>query len=158
MQPFETNRHGRIVFPSNFFPDIDFSTVTDVEQLDSVIRRDFDTKAPTASEILARHTRGDYRNKVELLRDVALNAYWANRFALTMFDKRPTRWADVPRTRDDLYMPVLTPWPDQESKVAEVEAAFRQLPAGWDDAAEDCIFETVFDVFAARKHVAGALP
>ncbi|MDX5310878.1 MAG: ketoacyl-ACP synthase III, partial [Rhodococcus sp. (in: high G+C Gram-positive bacteria)] len=54
--------------------------------------------------------------------------------------------------------PVLTPWPDQESKVAEVEAAFRQLPAGWDDAAEDCIFETVFDVFAARKHVAGALP
>lgn len=158
MQPFETNRHGRIIFPSNFFPDIDFSTVTDVEQLDSVIRRDFDTKAPTASEILARHTRGDYRNKVELLRDVALNAYWANRFALTMFDKRPTRWADVPRTRDDLYMPVLTPWPDQESKVAEVEAAFRQLPAGWDDAAEDCIFETVFDVFAARKHVAGALP
>ena len=158
MQPFELNRHGRIVFPSNFFPDLDFSTMTSVEQLDAVIRRDFETKAPTVSEILSRHAQGVYRTKVDLMRDMALNLFWANRFAITMFDKRPTRWSDVPRNRDDVYMPVLTPWPDSETKTAQVSDAYRALPAGWDDPAEDRIFETLFDVFGARKHIASGLP
>ncbi|NGP04613.1 ketoacyl-ACP synthase III [Rhodococcus sp. 14C212] len=158
MQPFELNRHGRIVFPSNFFPDLDFSTMTSVEQLDAVIRRDFETKAPTVSEILSRHAQGVYRTKVDLMRDMALNLFWANRFAITMFDKRPTRWSDVPRNRDDVYMPVLTPWPDSETKTAQVADAYRGLPAGWDDPAEDRIFETLFDVFGARKHIATGLP
>lgn len=158
MQPFEINRHGRIVFPSNFFPEIDFSTITDADHLDAVIRRDFDTKTPTVSEILARHARGSYHSRFELMRDVALNVFWANRFTLTMFEKRATRWGDVPRGRDDLYMPILTPWPDATRRTAEVESAYRTLPAAWDETAEDAIFSRLFDVFAARKHIAGNLP
>jgi len=158
MQPFELNRHGRIVFPSNFFPELDFSTITSVDHLDAVIRRDFDTKAPTVSEILSRHAQGVYRSKFELMRDVALNIFWANRFALTMFEKRATRWADVPRGRDDLFMPIVTPWPESTQRMTEVESAYRGLPAAWDDSAEDAIFSRLFDVFAARKHIAGDLP
>ena len=47
MKAFELNRHGRMVFPSNIIPELDFSTMETLEQLDSVIRRDFETKAPT---------------------------------------------------------------------------------------------------------------
>ncbi|WP_420750792.1 3-oxoacyl-ACP synthase III family protein [Rhodococcus sp. O3] len=158
MQQFEVNRHGQIVFPCNFFPDLDFSTITSLEQLDSIIRRDFDTKAPTVSEIIARSERGAYRSKTDIMRDMALNVYWANRFIITMFEKRPMRWGDVPRTRDDLYMPALTPWPGSEARAAEVETAFRALPSGSDAAAEDRIFDVLFDVFAARKNIATDLP
>ena len=27
MQPFVINRHGKLVFPSNFIPDLDFSVI-----------------------------------------------------------------------------------------------------------------------------------
>ena len=54
MQPFLVNRHDRIVFPSNFVPELDLSAIDSLDQLDSVIRRDFETKAPTGSDILAR--------------------------------------------------------------------------------------------------------
>ena len=54
MQPFVLNRHGRMVFPSNFMPELDFSAVDGLDQLDTVIRRDFETKAPTGSDILKR--------------------------------------------------------------------------------------------------------
>ena len=47
MQPFVINRHDRLVFPSNFLPDLDFSVIETEEQLDQVIRRDFETKAPS---------------------------------------------------------------------------------------------------------------
>ena len=47
MQPFVLNSHDRIVFPSNFVPELDFSVIESLDQLDSVIRRDFETKAPT---------------------------------------------------------------------------------------------------------------
>ncbi len=76
MQPFELNRHGRIVFPSNFVPELDFSTLSSVDHLDAVIRRDFDTKAPTVSEILSRHELGKYGSKFEIMRDMALNVFW----------------------------------------------------------------------------------
>ena len=29
MQPFVLNRHGRMVFPSNFLPELDFSVIED---------------------------------------------------------------------------------------------------------------------------------
>ena len=35
MQPFVINRHGRLVFPSNFMPDLDFSVIETEEQLDA---------------------------------------------------------------------------------------------------------------------------
>ena len=51
MQPFVVNRHDRIVFPSNFIPELDLSVMHSLEQLDSVIRRDFEVKAPTGTDI-----------------------------------------------------------------------------------------------------------
>jgi len=131
VQPFVVNRRGRLVFPSNFVPDLDFSVIQDLDQLAAVIRRDFETKAPTGTEILQRVEVGAYGNRFELLRDVALNLFWANRFAMTMYEKRPTRWRDVPRGRDDVFLPVFVPWVDGDRKVAAVEAAYGSLPAAW---------------------------
>ena len=99
MQPFLLNSHDRIVFPSNFVPELDLSVVNSLDQLDSVIRRDFETKAPTGSDILRRVEEGAYSNRYELMRDVALNMFWVGRYAMTMYEKRPTRWRDVPRRR-----------------------------------------------------------
>ncbi len=96
MHAFELNKHGKLVFPANCFPDLDFSTFESLEQLDAVIQRDFDSKAPTGTDILERIKQGDYRTKFELMRDMALNLFWANRFKITMYDVQPTRWADVP--------------------------------------------------------------
>jgi 3-oxoacyl-[acyl-carrier-protein] synthase III len=158
MEAFVLNRHGRMVFPSNIIPELDFSTVETLEQLDEVIRRDFETKAPSGTEILDKVRAGAYESRYGLMRDMALNLFWANRFSITMYEKRPTRWADVPRTRDDVFLPVLEPWEDGATKVAAVEAAYPTLPARWDDAVEDRIFGVLFDVFANRKHHATTLP
>ena len=70
MDPFELNSHGKIVFPSNCFPDLDFSTFENLEQLDAVVKRDFDSKAPTGTAILERIQSGGYRTKFELMRDM----------------------------------------------------------------------------------------
>jgi 3-oxoacyl-[acyl-carrier-protein] synthase III len=158
MNPFLLNRHGRVVLPSNFLPELDFSVLDSAEQLAAVIRRDFDTKAPTGTDIRNRVERGAYRNRYELMRDVALNLFWANRFAMTMYDKRPTRWRDVPRTRPDVFLPIFTPWQDAERKVEAVRAAYDALPAAWDAAVEDGIFAMLFDVYRHRRHHATELP
>ena len=157
MQPFVTNKHDRIVFPSNFVPELDVSVIDSLEQLDSVIRRDFETKAPTGTDILERVEAGSYQNRYELMRDVALNMFWVGRFAMTLYDKRPTRWADVPRQRSDVFMPIVTPWQEGDRKVAAVQRAFEALPAAWDADAENRIFEILFDVFGHRKHHATEL-
>jgi len=47
MKSFVLNRHGRLVLPSSIMPQLDFSTMESLEQLDNVIRRDFETKAPS---------------------------------------------------------------------------------------------------------------
>ena len=57
------------------------------------------------------------------MRDVALNMFWVGRYALTMYEKRPTRWRDVPRRRTDVFMPIVTPWEDGDRKVAAVKSA-----------------------------------
>jgi len=158
MDAFVLNRHGRMVFPSNIIPELDFSTLDTLEQLDEVIRRDFETKAPSGTEILERVRTGAYENRYTLMRDLALNLFWANRFSMTMYEKRPTRWADVPRNRSDVFLPVLEPWEDGETKVAAVESAYPSLPARWDADVEDRIFAIMFDVFANRKHHATTLP
>ncbi|MEO7980645.1 MAG: ketoacyl-ACP synthase III, partial [Sporichthyaceae bacterium] len=158
MQPFVVNQHGRIVFPSNFVPELDLSVMHSVEQLDRVIRRDFEVKAPTGTEILHRVEVGDYSSRYELMRDIALNLFWTNRFAMTLYEKRPTRWGDVPRKRDDVFLPVLTPWEDGDHKVAAVQGAYETLPASWDREVEDRVFGILFDVFRHRKHHASELP
>ena len=157
MQSYEINKHGKIVFPSNCFPDLDFSTFESLEQLDAVVRRDFDSKAPTGSDILERIKTGAYQSKFELMRDMALNLFWANRFKITMYEVQPTRWADVPRSRDDVYVPILTPWEDRETKVTAVMSAYPGLPAQWDAEVEDSIFEILFDVFGHRRNHATKL-
>jgi 3-oxoacyl-[acyl-carrier-protein] synthase-3 len=91
MHALDLNKHGKIVLPCNCFPELDFSSFESLEQLDAVIQRDFDAKAPTGSDILDRIKTGDYQTKFELMRDMALNLFWANRYAMTMYDVRPTR-------------------------------------------------------------------
>ena len=158
LKPFVVNRHGRLVFPSNFFPELDFTVFDTLEQFEAVIKRDFEAKAPTGRGILERAESNGYASRYELLRDLALSLLWVNRYAITMYVKRPTRWRDVPRAREDVFVPVLTPWPDSERKVAAAEAAYRRLPATWSAAKEDAIFDSLFDVFRHRRHRASELP
>ena len=158
MQPFVVNHHDRIVFPSNFIPQLDLSVIDSLEQLDAEIRRDFEVKAPTGTDILSRVEQGAYSSRYDLLRDVALNLFWTNRFATTLYEKRPTRWADVPRTRADVFLPVVTPWVNGDRKIAAVKSAYETLPPTWDREVEDRIFATLFDVFGHRRHHATDLP
>ncbi len=139
MKPFLLNRYGRMVFPGNFFPELDFSIFETLDQFAGVIKRDFEEKAPTETDIVARVESRGYRSRYELLRDLALNLFWVNRYALTMYVKRPTRWRDVPRRRDDVFLPVYKPWDALELSAA-IEAGYRALPASWDLGTEDKVF------------------
>ena len=125
--PMRSTSTARSFFPSNCFPDLDFSTLDSLEQLDAVVRRDFDSKAPGGNDILEGIKSGTYQDKFELMRDMALNLFWANRFKMTMYDVQPTRWADVPRTRDDIFVPILTPWEDRETKVTAVQDSLSRI-------------------------------
>ena len=157
-KPFVINRHNRLVFPSNFLGDLDFSVIDTEEQLAAVLRRDFEAKAPSGTEVADRAESGAYPTQYELLRDLALNLFWVNRYAMTMYEKRPTRWRDVPRNRDDVLLPILLPWQDGERKVAAIAAAHERLPARWDAEAEKRIYEIIFDVFRHKLHHATELP
>jgi len=158
VKPFVVNRHGRLVFPANFFGELDFSVLETLDQFTAVIGRDFEAKAPTGTDILARVESGAYRGRFELLRDLGQNLFWVNRYSITMFEKRPTRWRDVAKHRDDVFLPVLTPWEDSERKVAAVEGAFRGLPATWDEDTEERVFGLLFDLFRNKLHHATELP
>ena len=157
MKPFVINRHGRLVFPSNFIPEPDFSSIDTVTDLDAIIRRDFEVKAPSGVEFAERASSGAYTNRYELLRDLGLYLFWMNRYAMAMYEKRPTRWRDVPRNREDLFLPALTPWVDAERKVAAVETAYGQLPERWDGTVEDELFGMLFDLFRHKRHHASNL-
>ena len=96
MQPFVVNSHDRIVFPSNFVPELDLSVIDSLDQLDTssgVTSRRRRRPGPTSRTGRGRR----YTRRYELMRDIALNMFWTGRFALTMYEKRPTRWSDVPR-------------------------------------------------------------
>jgi 3-oxoacyl-[acyl-carrier-protein] synthase III len=151
-KPFVVNRHGRIVFPSSFFPELDFSVFETLEQLAAVIKRDFEAKAPTEADLLARVESGGYGSRYQLLRDLALHLFWVDRYALTMYEKRPTRWRDVPRRRDDVFLPVLKPWAEGARAAAAIAAGYRALPATWDAEAEERIFRLLFDIFRHKQH------
>jgi len=157
MKPFVINRYGRIVFPSNFFPALDFSVFQTLEQFAAVIRRDFEEKAPTETEIVARLEAGEYPSRYELLRDLALNLFWVNRYAFTMYDKRPTRWRDVPRLREDVFLPVFRPW-EGSSLTEAIETGYRALPISWDEGTEDKAFRILLDVFRHKKGAGAELP
>ncbi len=52
MKQFLINKHGRIVLPFNFFPEMDFSVIETLEHLKTVIASDFGEKAPSAKEMM----------------------------------------------------------------------------------------------------------
>lgn len=158
MHPFVFNRHGHIVFPSNFLPDLDFSVIGSEDQLDSVIRRDFETKAPKGSQIVSRIDSAHYSSRYELMRDVALNLFWVNRFAITMYEKQPMRWRDVPKNRADIFLPIIAPWIDSAEKVAAVSNAYQDLPPTWNADSENAIWTQLFEVFGQRTYDATTLP
>jgi 3-oxoacyl-[acyl-carrier-protein] synthase-3 len=157
LKNFVINRHGRLVFPSNSWPRLDFSVFDTVGQLSAAVSRDFEAKAPSASQIVTRLEAGGYPSRYELLRDLGLHAFWVNRFAITMYDKRPTRWRDVPRDRDDVFLPLLTPWPGFERSTGIIARAYQALPSSWDEEIEQKIFEIMFAVFAHVRHDAAEL-
>ena len=97
----------------------------------------------------------EYPSRYELLRDLGLHAFWMNRFAITMYDKRPTRWRDVPRDRGDVFLPLLTPWPEFERSTDLIQSAYQALPPSWDEDIEQKIFEIMF---AHVRHDAAELP
>ena len=158
MKPFRLNKHGKLVFPSSIFTELDFSIITDLNQLKAIIRRDFEVKAPTGTEIAERAAAGGYTTRYDLLRDIGLHLFWANRYALVMYDKQPMRWRDVPRTRDDVFVPLLQPWEGRAAKSAGVREAYAQLPAKWNGTAEDELFDTLFDCFSNKLYLAASLP
>ena len=157
MKPFVVNRYGRIVFPESFFPELDFSVFETLEQFAAVIKRDFEEKAPNETDIVARIEARTYGGRYELLRDLALNLFWVNRYAMTMYEKRPTRWRDVARQRDDVFLPVFKPW-DGAELTAAIEAGYRGLGPSWDEGTEDKIFRILLDVFRHKKGAGAELP
>jgi len=150
MKPFVVNRYGRIVFPYNFFPALDFSVFETLEQFAAVIRRDFEEKAPSEADIVARLEAGGYKGRYELLRDLALDLFWVNRYPFTMYDKQPMRWRDVPRQRGDIFLPIFKPWEGAE-QAAAIESGYRNLVPTWDEGTENKIFRILFDVFRHKK-------
>jgi 3-oxoacyl-[acyl-carrier-protein] synthase III len=157
MKPFVVNRYGRIVFPESFFPELDFSVFETLEQFAAAIKRDFEEKAPSETDIVARIEARSYGGRYELLRDLALNLFWVNRYAMTMYEKRPTRWRDVARQRDDVFLPVFKPW-DGAELTAAIEAGYRGLGSSWDEGTEDKIFRILLDVFRHKKGAGAELP
>ncbi len=158
MKAFVINRHGRLVLPSNIFPEIDFASLDTLAQFSAVVRRDFEQKAPTATDIVKRISDGTYHSRYDLLRDLGLHLYWVNRYSITMYEKRPTAWRNVPKKRSDVFLPIVTPWTDGESKIALIRDGFQQLSTTWDAAVESSIFGQLFDIFSNKKHHAGELP
>jgi len=157
MKPFVINRYGRIVFPFNFFPELDFSAFQTLEQFAAVIKRDFEEKAPNETDIVQRVESNGYMTRFEILRDLALHLFWVNRYAMTMYEKRPTRWRDVARHRDDIFLPVFEAR-DGSEMTAGIEGAYRRLPATWDEGTEDKICRILLDIFRHKKWAGGELP
>jgi len=154
VKPFVMNRYGRMVFPCNFFPELDFSVFQTLHQFNNVIRRDFGEKAPTEMEIVARVQAGHYQNRYEVCRDIALNLFWAQRYVLTMYDKRPTRWGDLPRNRSDVFLGMYKPR-DAAGPTAAIEAGYLTLPPLWDQEAEDKSFRMLLDVLRNKQGSGG---
>ena len=157
LKPFVINAHGRIVFPYNFFPELDFSVFETLKQFSAVIRRDFGEKAPTDAEIVSRLQAGQYKSKYELCRDLALNLFWVNRYTLTMYEKRPTRWGDVARHRDDVFLPLHKPREAAAGVLSAIEGGYHPLPPMWDEELEDRSFHILLTVFRNKQSWGGEL-
>ena len=156
LKPFVVNSHGRIVFPGNFFPELDFSVFKTLKQFAAVIRRDFGEKSFTDVEIAGRLQAGEYKSRFDLCRDLTLNRLWVNRYTLTMYEKRPIRWGDLSRHRDDVFLPVYKTRDDSAITTA-IQAGYWGLPAAWDEDLEDRAFSILLNVFRNKLSSGGEL-
>ena len=156
MKEFVINSHGRIVLPFNFFPEIDFSAIETLDQLKTIITRDFGDKAPSEKDMAERINAGKYNSRYELCRDLALNLYWVNRYALTMYEERPTRWSDLPRQREDIFLPICKPW-DSARSAAAIQDGYSLLRRQWQYETEDEIFDLLLNGFRSKPSAGGDL-
>src|SRR5574341_414461 len=76
---------------------------------------------------------------------------------MTMYEKRPTRWGDAPRHREDIFLPVYRRW-DVAGLSATIETGYYALPAQWDQEAEDKCFQILLDVFRNKPGAGAELP
>jgi 3-oxoacyl-(acyl-carrier-protein) reductase len=135
---------------------LDFSVFKTLKQFAAVIRRDFGEKALTDVEIAARVKAGEYKTRYELCRDLVLNRFWVNRYTLTMYEKRPTRWGDLPRQRDDVFLPVYKPR-DSSAIATAIEAGYQDLPPSWDEELENRSFAILINVYKNALSAGGEL-
>ncbi|MEQ8834043.1 MAG: 3-oxoacyl-[acyl-carrier-protein] synthase III C-terminal domain-containing protein [Miltoncostaeaceae bacterium] len=149
-KPFVINRHGRLVFPCNVFPALDFDLLAGAADLDVIVRREIETKAPGGADLLARCERG-HATRGRLLRDLSMHLVLAERYALTMYDARPVRMRDLPRGREDVFLPVLRPWEGRAAVVEAVVEAWGALPAEHDEASEQRIFAVLIGLLAGLQ-------
>jgi 3-oxoacyl-[acyl-carrier-protein] synthase III len=150
VKSFVLDRYGRIVFPFNFVPELDFSIFDTLEDFEAVVRRDFEDKARSEAEIVADLEAGAYRERYWLLRDLAGHLFWSDRYAMTMYERRPMRWRDVPRQRADVFLPRLVDV-DIASTVEALHTGYRRLPSGRDERTEDVVFGVLLEVFRGRQ-------
>ena len=159
MKPFVVNRHGRLVFPANFLGDLDFSVLETLEQFTAVIGRDFEAKAPTGTDILARVESGAYPRRFELLRDLGQNLVLG----------QPVLDHHVRPAPDPLARPGQAPrrrLPAGADAVGRQRAQGGRGRAGLPRArrrpgtteAEDTIFDLLFDLFRTKLYHATELP
>ena len=106
-------------------------------------------------EIAAGLQAGEYKSRYDLCRDLVLNRFWVNRYTFTMYEKRPTRWGDLPRLRDDVFLPVYKPR-DAGAIANAIEGGYRALPPSWDEELEDRSFSILLNVFRNRLSSGGS--
>jgi 3-oxoacyl-(acyl-carrier-protein) reductase len=156
LKPFVINRHDRIVFPCNFFPELDFSLFQSLSEFSQVIRRDFGEKAPTEDDIVNKARQGSYTTKYEVCRDLALDLFWVNRYVLTMYEKRPMRWSDLPKHRGDIFLPMYHTR-DAVGPATTIESAYAKLGSHWQDDVEDECFRILMKVFRNKQSAGGEI-
>ena len=71
-----------------------------------------------------------------------------------MYEKRPTRWGDLPRHRNDIFLPVYKPR-NATGPTAAIEAGYLSLPPMWDEETEDKSFRMLLDVFRNKQGAGG---
>src|SRR5438477_7008271 len=146
---FIVNRHGRIVFPFNFLPRLDFSAFDARASFEAAIKRDFMDKAPNGAQIRERIRQKFYRTRRALLTDIARHLRSLHRYTMTMYEKRPTRWADVPRRRDDVYWPSLRHTAADDALAVELDDGYRDVDAGEDRETEDRTYAMLIAAYRA---------
>ena len=155
VKPFVINRYGRMVFPCNFFPELDFSVFQTLHQFNSVIRRDFGEKAPTETEIVARVAggalseplRGLPGSGAEPVLGAALRTDHVREAsdALGRFASAPQRYFSWP-----MYKPR-----DSAGSDGGHRSGLPPTAAMWDEETEDKSFRMLLDVLRNKQGSGG---